>query len=348
MDITSDEGLTSENGITNDNTTIESTIGFVNFASPFDKDGSLYWVTVVSFIISVFLTIVGLLGNTFIIATVRSKRCQFSSHGVHLTALAIADIKSLLVALVNNRFVWNFTGSDIRGFTLTGCRLFLFSARVTKLCSIYFVVLVCVERFFGVWFPLKAKILTTKTTSVVTVILIFGVNYVISIASAFYGTLRFGKCIPDVIEGSPDGSRMLTSTALLLSTIIPAIAIVCFTSLTILKLFQQRTLRQQLHNSEIKDGTYRTTTMLVSISVVYLILVTSFAGTLWILMLNGINVFIVREPWAGIFVEVMVTCESLNCALNCVLYGFFSSRFRRDFVAVVKCGGRSNAVASST
>ena len=334
--------------ITRDNTTTEPQFVFNKFASPFDKGGDLYWVTVVSFIVSVFLTIIGLLGNTFIIATVRSKRCHFSSHGVHLTALAIADIKSLLVGLVNNRFVWNFSGRDIRGLSLAGCRLFLFSARVTKLCSIFFIVLVCVERFFGVWFPLKAKTLTTKTTSFVTVILIFGVIYALSISSAFFGSLRFGKCIPDIIEGSPEGSRMLTSAALLLSTIIPTLVLVCLTPLTVLKLFQQRTLRKQLRNSGGKDGTYRTTIMLVSISVVYLILVTSFAGTLWILMLNGINVFIVRESWAGIFVEVMVTCENLNCALNCFLYGFFNSRFRRDFVTVVKCGRRPNAVGSST
>ena len=251
------------------------------------------------------------------------------------------------MGMVNNRFVWNFPGKDIRGLTLAGCRAFLFSARVTKLSSIFFVVLVCVERFIGVWFPLKARLLTTKITSIVTVIIIFGVIYVISISTAFFGTIRFGKCIPDVIDGSPEGSRMLTIAALVLSTIIPTSFLLCLTPLTVLKLFHQRALRKSLRNSGVKDGTYRTTIMLVSISVVYLLLVTSFAGALWILMLNGINVFLVREPWAGLFVEVMVTCENINCALNIFLYGFFSSRFRRDFVAVMKCGRRSNAVGSS-
>ena len=323
-------------------------ITFNKFASPFDRGGSLYWFTVLSFLISVLLVFVGIIGNVFIITTVRSKRCQFSSHGIHLSALAIADIKSLLVALVNKRFVWNVFGTDIRGMTVAGCRAFLFSARVTKLGSIFFVVLVCVERFIAVWFPLRARLLTTQRTSYITVIAIFAIIYTLSISSSFFGVLKYGKCIADVVEGDPNGSKALTSAALFLSTVIPTVVLVCLTPLTVIRLSYQRAERKRLGTMSGKDETYRTTIMLISISVTYLLLVTSFAGTLWILKLSGVNVFITPDPWAGIFVEIMVTCDNLNCALNFILYGFFSPRFRRDFFTIMKCKRRSNAIGPSS
>ena len=313
-----------------------------------DVGGPLYWLTVLSFLLTVLLVIVGVVGNTFIIATVRSKRCQFNSHGVQLTALAVSDIQSLLVSIVNKRFVWAAFGKDIRGLSLVGCRIFAFAARVAKLSSTLFVLIVCIDRFIAVWFPLKAKVFTTKMTSIITVVVIFAFSYGYAFVTAFFSVLKYGKCIPDVVTGSDYWSNVLTVASLFLSTIMPTAVLLCLTPLSVIKLYVQRRLRRRMAPTEAKDETNLVTLTLISISVVYICLVTSLAGTLWILMLTGINPFASRATWAAVFLEVLVTCENLNSALNVFLYGFFSRRFRRDFYNLFKRGQRSNTVGPST
>ena len=315
----------------------------------FDRGDTLHWFTVITFFISVLLVFVGVIGNIFIIATIRSKRYQFSSHGIHLTALAVADIQSLLVALVNKRFVWNMFGIDIRGVTASTCRAVIVATRVAKLGSISFVALVCVERFIAVWFPLRARLLTTRRTSYVTIIIIFVLVYVFSIVSAFFSVVKNGKCIPNVSEeGGESGSWALTVVALFLSSIIPTMLLVFLTPLTLIRLSWQRSQRKVLGNTSGIDSSYRTTIMLISICVTYLLLVTSFSGTIWIFMLSGFNLFASQDHWSLIFIEVTVTCENLNCALNIILYGFFSPRFRRDFFTIMKCKQSSNAIGPSS
>ena len=319
-----------------------------SMTSPLDRNGGLYWLTVTSFIIALFLVFVGIVGNSFIIATVRSKRCQYNSHGIQLTALAFSDMKSLLVGLFNRRFVWNALGKDMRSLTTTGCRTYVFANRVAKLSSTMFVILVCIDRFVAIWFPLKAKVFTTRRTSAIIVSSIFGSIYAYAFLTVFFGNVRYGKCIPDVVLGSVYWSNVLKGVSLFLSTIIPTVVLVSLTPLTTVKLYYQRRLRRRLAPTEEKDETIRVTSVLVSISVVYICLVTSFAGTLWILMLNGANPLASAAPWAAIFMETLVTCDSLNCALNVFLYGFFSSRFRRDFYSLFRRGHSSNAVGPSS
>ena len=274
------------------------------------------WIFIGLFSVSLFFVCGGIVGNAIIIATVRGKLCQYRSHGIHLTALAVADIKLLIVNLFNHRFVWNAVGTDLRGISAAGCKVFAFTKSGTKLCSTYFVILLCIERFIGVWFPLKAKQFTTRRIAVRIVVAVFVTAYVLAFLATVLGKVQDGKCVYDTGPTNGHLHKLFNAIILALSSLIPTVVLLCLTSLTIVKLFYRRSVRRRLGFLFVKDDLYRTTSVIMSICFAYLLLVSSFTGSVWILMLYGFNVITSTAMWVGVFLEILVACENLNSALN--------------------------------
>ena len=303
----------------------------------FSTSFSVTWFTYTSLVISVVLVVVGLFGNTVTIILMRNLPFRANAHGIYLTALAAADIASLIVAPIRKRFVVELYGGDIRAISLAGCKLYTYAYRTTKICSSIFVVLICFERFMALWFPVKAKLLLAKRTGFILVCCIYVAVYVVSIAFALHAGVRNGRCLHDMVSENDTFSYISANVAWALNSLIPTASLVLLTPLTITKLCHRRTMKKRAGGQDKTVRTSYITSMLMSAFLAYICLITSFSVTFQVFKFRGINLPRSTEPWAIGFMEIMQIAEQANYAINFFLYGFYNSEFRRQFLLLFAC-----------
>ena len=126
-------------------------------------------------IIPIFL-LVGIVGNSLSIVTVTNKHCKKSSYTVFLTALAIADLLTLILSIADRWIIETFN-VPMETIGPVYCRLQLFFASLFSGLSLWTIVLLAVERTFSIYKPIKARSVckpktALKTMAVLTVILL--------------------------------------------------------------------------------------------------------------------------------------------------------------------------------
>ena len=140
------------------------------------------------------------------------------------------------------------------------------------------IMLICIERFIVVWFPLKSRHFSTKRLTVLSVATCIASTFVIvAIPSALYGGTRDGVCYFDFNDNGDGESDTIQTTPLLLIIVVlfiisPILIILNLTPMTIVKLYRQQTTRRGLTTQELRTGPYRTSVLLTAVVVVYLTL----------------------------------------------------------------------------
>ena len=282
----------------------------------------------VSFVISVVLFVVGLLGNITTIIVMQKKPFKSTAHGVYLTALALADTMALIMISLHKECIWYLFGVYVTALNNITCRLaqYLFSA--TKIASSGMIVLICIERFIATWLPIKAGILLTKRTAVVSVCCVSITAILISGISLPFSGLNGGACSPNVANESL--APLLLPIIVIVHSIIPPFVLLCLTPLTVVKLCHIRAKRVALGN-RTEDATVRNATMLISTVFVYFIFVTLTAVVFWIIGEQRVGAFGQPAPWLLVVIEALMTVEQANYSLNFCLYSLTSAEFRNAF-----------------
>ena len=156
---------------------------------------------------------------------------------VFLIALALSDTVVIFVSTLNKHLVRSVMGVEVRSFDVTGCRVFFWAYRTSKMLSSWIVVFICVERFIAVCFPLRTKTMCTKriaNTSIAVTLLICGAYNAFRVwldTSIVHGT-----CMSKSVHRT--GSIALVGSVLLLSistyAIVPAVIMIVLNSLTVI------------------------------------------------------------------------------------------------------------------
>lgn len=95
-----------------------------SFQNTANEDPS--WIMNMHLVITAFLIILGLFGNTFTIIIMRKEPFRSSSYGIHLTALAVADMLSLFLSSLYKDSTIYFFGTDILADSLVICKIFFY------------------------------------------------------------------------------------------------------------------------------------------------------------------------------------------------------------------------------
>ena len=307
------------------------------------------WITLTSVAIVPLLLVVGVLGNTFTVIVMRSKRYRSSSTGVYLTSLAISDLTFILAfpfAKSTTRVLFN---EDVRALSNAGCKLYFWVFRATKWCSAWFVAMIGCERFLVVWLPLKAKLISNKRVAVITVVV------VATVGSVYEGVRTFNTYIVDDIcmpNNEPPELKEL-ATAFMISTtiiysIIPKVLLLCATPLTVIKLLHQRKKRREMTSCTGSDETRRITIMLLSVTTTYIILVTPISVAHLVMYFQGDSIFLVKDPGFVLFREIAQLLEQLNFVINFFLYVVSNASFRRQLGEILKCSQARAPLRTST
>ena len=307
------------------NATVTSFLSDTNSSIPSSK--------YIQFSVTLFFVIVGIFGNSCTIVIMTKQRQSYNAHGLYLTALALADMKSLLVVTFNKPLLIDIFGVDVRAFTDIGCKLFKYIGRAAVISSSYFVVLICIERFIAIWFPMKAKFLLSKKKAIYSVLSIVATIYLVNIPCMVYTGIQDGICLPDfVLEPTHILPRINSMLTWVLHTMIPTFIMIILTPLIIFKLYRQKQIRSGLGVGENQqdDVTNRITVLLISIVVSYFFLVCIFSIAFWVLNLLGIKVLTSSSRWARVFRDVYETAELVNYSFNFFLYVVTSADVRRQ------------------
>ena len=315
-----------------------STTNITSVTPALSGSASVSWTTITTYIIVPLLIVLGLLGNTFTIIVMRSKRFQHSSTGVYLTALALSDLAFLLMfPFVKGAFMDLFNG-DIRSLSVTGCRLFFLMYRGTKISSSWYVVLVGIERFLVVWFPLKAKTLSNKRIALIATTVVTTAIFTFEASRTGNTNIIDGVCLP--FFKTPETEKLQTAfvaTSTTIYSLIPTAILITVTPLTVWKLVQQQKRRQELTNNAGNDETLHVTVMLLSVTIAYLALVTVISMTHAVAFFMGKVLLFSKDPSIIMFLEIAQIMEQLNYVINFFLYVISNAAFRNHVIYMLKC-----------
>ena len=294
---------------------------------------------------------IGLGGNVLTLMVTTSRSYRNTAHGLYITAMAVADITFLLAQPLNRGFVHDLFGMDIRSYSLIGCKIYYFCLRWARPMSSLVIVLVCIERFVAVWFPLQAKSFSSRRVAILE---IFGIFLLACFVSGFRTQtvgIKDEVCLAVVDTAYNKQLTALCSImGMTIRTLIPTSTLLLLTPPTIAKLFYQRHLRIKMSNGKAhsSDETFRVSMMLLCVAVAFCALVTPFCLSKHGYLLVGTNIVSTTTPTMRVLNEIRLIFEQLNCVINFVLYVLISREFRRHFYNILTCQREKNMRRRST
>ena len=287
----------------------------------------------------------GTIGNILTIIVVLSRHFRHNPLSTPFISLATVDIGVLYFNLLD---IWlgAISGDSlqlVRDLSPAGCKFSSFGTIFLTHCSSWILVLINVERVVSVWRPLQARILCTSWRVAVGLVLLMLALAAISVH--LFWTLRYNDIDPrcdynNEILGKTGLTVWLTIDATLFS-FLPFIFI--FTSNVLICTCLARARRQHRHDrrSRHSDNTKSITTMLVTISIVFLIATTPL--TICYQFHDYILDYFKDKPveralWYELLINTILVllCYSSN-AMNFLLYCVSGSKFRQALREVCKC-----------
>ena len=274
-----------------------------------------------------------------------------TAHGLYITTMAVADITFLLTQPLNRSFVHDLFGRDIRSYSVIGCKIYYFFLCWARPMSSLVIVLICFERFVVIWFPLKAKLFSSRRIAIIEVCGIFSLTCFVSGFSTLTVNIKNNVCMAVVLTPyNKHLSALCSIMGITIRTLIPTLMLLILTPPTVAKLFYQRHLRRQMCNGKTyqSDETFHVSFMLLSVAVAFCVLVTPFCLSYHGYLFVGTNIVSTSTPAMRILNEVRLICEQVNCVINFILYVLISRTFRLEFYEILACQRGKNIGRDST
>ena len=319
-----------------DNTTLSPDIGnndLINLRNRMNQ---------IQYFICPSLFFIGLTGNICTLLTVSRSQFRHLTSRYILCALAVSDSLLLCTNPFNQNFMKDLWNRDIRVLSTFGCKLYFVMYRVGKMSASWFIVLVAVERFLAVMFPLKAKLVLQKKTIAASIAVVY--IFMVSFSSIWTFSTRIvnGICRPDSV--TIDNRKLHKSFVIIgagLYSLIPILLLLTMTPPIIVKLLRRHQQRRQMLHSAISQSareTSRITIMLIGIVIAYIIWVTPITVVLIMTFWNNQPIFGASNYGMVVFQTVALTFEQLNHSSNFFIYVMCSRQFRKRFLIMVGCG----------
>jgi hypothetical protein len=285
--------------------------------------------------------IIGISLNILIICVLRVSLVGKSSTRLLLTGLAMADTAVLLTNPLRQGIIRCFA-TDVRHLTHASCPVHYFCSYFLEHFSHWNVLLLTVERWISVTYPLRARVICTMKWTLValsmTSILLFTLN------AHLLFEYRLGKVISEdsihfqctyVSKSySTFMVKVYTHLEIVLSFGIPFPGIVLFNSSILWQLFKTGMKRRKLQNlgtsSDCDAARLSSMThMLVAVSVAFLVLLTPKA--VWLLVYRSLTRPVDKFYWFYLASPISYVLYSLNHGTNFILYCISGRQFREAF-----------------
>ena len=304
------------------------------------------WLSYSIAIAACIFVLIGLFGNGMTLVVTVKSETRFKPHNILIMSLAVADTLSLVVNTLNVKAFGELSLFDITALKSANdyaCKLYNAGTRISSFNSTLMIMLICIERFIVVWFPLKARqILTSRRTTLAVAACVTATVVIAGTPSLMYGGVIDGTCYfgfdvdgdgeIDTLQSTP-----LRVLILALFVVTPMLIILSLTPLTIVKLYRQHAIRRSLTNQETSTGPHRTSVLLTAVVVLYLLLAGIPQLVYSIISIRGTNVTTTTDSWGSIARLSFVVVFQANYSTNFILYTMFNKEFRQNLFSMLGC-----------
>ncbi len=295
----------------------------------------LYVVSDRLFLVSIpILTAVGVLGNVLTMVTAQRRRLRESPISVYMTALACADSLVLILDFLNN-WIFIVTGVHVISTSLDFCQAYNFLFTTLYTYAAWLVACIACERCLVVWWPLKAKWLSTRNKSLVAVCVSLVLCGIIHSYNFLIWDIREGRCDMNVEQAYFFYNIYPWLSGVVYSYLPVTIIIVC-NVLILVGLRRAAEKRKALSQQENQDTRSLTITM-VTICVTFV--VTTVPLTIFYAVLLGAGQFVQQTPAMALGRTIILILGLANHSANFFLYVMTSSKFREELRGA--CGLRA-------
>ncbi|XP_041348859.1 galanin-like G-protein coupled receptor npr-9 [Gigantopelta aegis] len=310
----------------------------------------------VSYVTTFLFVTMGIVGNVLTIVVMFGREFSSMTTSTILVALALSDTALLLMQPFTKVWLVRFLGVDVRALSDVSCKVFFTLFRTSKMCSSWFVVLVCLERLIAVWLPMRAHTICTKRNAVISLTVVLVTIITLNSFWSFTSRVVGNVCLvsytyPAIVLKS----KIFALTGTLVYAGIPTVLLCIMTPAIICRLTLQTKLRRKLSETSISHHATnnKTFAMLLSVMVAYIVLATPIVICMNIALIKGENLFQSRDRTLTVMREIAQPLELLNYSINFLLYVACSRMFRGRVAEMFGCkvarnlGRRSSSRSNS-
>ncbi|ESO89933.1 hypothetical protein LOTGIDRAFT_164630 [Lottia gigantea] len=204
--------------------------------------------------------------------------------------------------------------------------------------SSWLVVLLSMERFIAVVFPLKAKFVCTRKNVYISISVIYGALITYNGVWTFASRIVNGKCVPHYPEPA-QLSEIFIIIGTLVYSIIPVSFMLILTPIICFHLWKRIQNKNALgaSSSKMSEEVKRTTVMLLGVSLAYMFLITPISIGHMISFSHDESIFETKHTGLAIYREISQILEQLNYSINFFLYVLCSKSFRDRVMVILRC-----------
>ncbi|EUB59718.1 Allatostatin-A receptor [Echinococcus granulosus] len=293
--------------------------------------------------------IIGFSGNLLVIIVITGFATMRNSANILIVSLAMADLSFIIFCVPFTAMVY-VTGNWPLPEML--CKLYLFTTYFSVYCSVYTLVLMCLDRFLAVVYPLQSRLWRTTRNTVITVIIMWiivtGATLPISITSRIIYAIDMDNVTSCqrpichngwIFEVTPEGvvtgmnqyhSRIFYGVFFALGYAFPLTMICIFYSILLRELLCGRVSKMS-KSVEAHRGKRKATKLVIVVVIVFA------ACWLPIQVVFMIQNFYKDIPTISFrFFHILGNILSYgNSCVNPILYAFFSDTFRMGFASLI-------------
>ena len=283
---------------------------------------------------SLFLLVLGTLGNLLTLCVMLRSRLRLSTTAFYLVALAITDTLVLYTGLLRQWIRYTF-GLDVRTINAPSCKVHPLLVYFSMHLSSWILVCITLERFAMVMWPIKGKLLCTRSVAMCIVGLITVVLFVTNCHFLWSYELVGGRC-DNTEKFNHFVRRVWPWMDLTIDSLGPFLIMLVLNTVMIGQIYIRNLNRKRLGElyttTEIKAG---------SIGALLIVITGVFIATSLPLSIHLIRVNILKysddlSTVDGSKLDLQFTSFSmvsyLNHAINFLLYCISGKRFRREFM----------------
>ena len=298
----------------------------------------------------------GLIGNTLSFLVMMRPHNRKISCCVYMAGLAIADN----AMLVNAAYYWYVTNVARRPWFETECYIFSYLFHAFSLNSVIFIVVLTIDRFIAICYPLKRPVWCTALRARIVAIILFPLNFLVEVPHYFFVRIVDGNtCAGFSAENKV--AIILSWVYMFLNAFIPFISIIILNTFIIARVRMSNKFTSEKRQicssvstiSEESTGTAGTRGTKDQRStrdkqLLVMLMLVSFALLILLLPIHiryTVYLFINRKQSSqtlSVYVLVYNFTNKLvitNSAVNFVLYCIGGSKFRQDLAGLF-CAGQ--------
>ena len=234
---------------------------------------SYEWMSNLSFILSCYLLALGLFGNVITLIVTSRAADRSKSYSMLIMLLAAADTLSMLTRIISLLGPLQMNLISFNNYVF--CQLLIGASLMMTHSSTVIVVMICVERFLVIVFPLRVRrLLTTRNTAITATACLL-----VTLASAIVVTVYSDGCRQEsAANRSTDAQSyaLYVGQAKQISTVlfqfIPIVMLLSLTPVMVIILFRQHAIRRRITFTESNTGHFGISMLLLAVVIAYIIL----------------------------------------------------------------------------